>query len=74
MGIIDSLKNLLGLGETFDTNRDGKFDIHDLKSTGSGFTYTNDNDKADLSDIQDPPTAAPEPDDTTKSNTSSPKE
>lgn len=66
MGIINSLKNLLGLGETFDTGRDDKIDTHDPKLTRSGFADINDNSKMDTSDIQDPPPAAPGPNDTPK--------
>lgn len=66
MGIIDLLKNLLGLGETFDAMRDGTFDTHDPKLTGSGFADTDDNDKIDISDIQDPPPATLDPSDTPK--------
>lgn len=66
MGIIDSLKNLLGLGETFDTDRNSKFNTQDPNSTGSGFAGTNNDDKLDISDIQDPPPAASDPNDTSK--------
>jgi len=74
MGIIDSLKNLLGLGETFDTNRDGKFNTHNPRSTGSGVADTDNDDKIDISDIQDPPSALSKPNDAAGINTDSPKE
>jgi hypothetical protein len=74
MGIIDSFKKLLGLGETFDTNRDGTFGTHDPKSTRSGFADTNNHDSLNISDIQDPPPAVSKPNDATNGNVDPPKE
>lgn len=60
MGLLDSLKNMLGLQQKLDVNNDGKLDADDLKSAASDFADTNDDGKIDISDIEGLPTALSE--------------
>lgn len=60
MGLLDTLKNLLGLQEKPDVNKDDKPTIDDLKSAATDFTDTNNDGKIDTSDIADIPTALSE--------------
>ncbi|MNH49955.1 hypothetical protein D3C73_15520 [compost metagenome] len=73
MGLLDSLKSLLGLGETVDGDKDGKFDIEDLKSAATDFADTNNDNKIDASDIEGIPTALSELKDTIASTSDASK-
>jgi hypothetical protein len=42
MGIIDWLKSLLGLGETFDTNRDDEIETSDIQDPPPVVSEPND--------------------------------
>lgn len=67
MGFLDSLKNLLGLGKTPDTNQDNNSDVHD--STAGA----DNNSKTDSTDNESLSTATSQPKGAMNSNTNTPK-
>lgn len=72
MGFLDSLKNLLGLGKTLDTNKDGNVDAHD-PTTSAGDTNDHNDGTDDDTDAEDLPAATPELKGTISGDTDAPK-
>ncbi|MNI67530.1 hypothetical protein D3C87_1640870 [compost metagenome] len=60
MGLLNSLKNLLGIGDKYDTSKDGNLNFEDIKSAVINSADTNDDGKVDLSDAKDLPAAVSE--------------